>query len=135
MKHVLQHSKVVRAISTSMCVLGLLANNAGAAVFYWDNNGLSAPSSGTWDTTTAEWSSTSALTASPVVWSTANAACFTAGTVSPGAITITVNSTIGFAGIFNGSLTPPPCDVTISGSGSLSLNSGAQGFSTFNSSS
>src|SRR6266516_1001727 len=133
MNNLLHHSKVLRAISTALCLIAVLANNAGAAVFYWDNNGLSTPSSGTWDATTAEWSTTSALTASPVVWNTANAACFTAGTASPGAITITVNTAISFAGIFNGSLAPPPCDVTISGAGSLSLNSGAQGFSTFNS--
>jgi autotransporter-associated beta strand protein len=132
MKNPAQNSKLLRFISFAVSFCLLLVNNAGAAVFYWDNNGLSVPSSGTWDTTTAEWSSTSALSGSLVVWNTANAACFTAGTVSPGAITITVNTAIGFAGIFNGSLVPPPCDVTISGSGSLNLNSGAQGFSTFN---
>src|ERR1043166_6991840 len=128
MKNCFQRSMALRAISTGVCLMGLLANNAGAAVFYWDNNLLSAPSSGTWDTTTAEWSSNPGLTNAPLVWIPANAACFAAGTVSPGAITITVNSAIGFAGIFNGSLTPPPCDVTISGSGSLTLASGAQGF-------
>src|ERR1035441_9141678 len=123
MKNRIQNS--ARFISSGVCLLfSLLANHAGAAVIYWDNNGTGTPSSGTWNTTTAQWATSSVLTASTVVWNTADAACFTAGATSPGAITITVNSAINCAGIFNGSLNPPGCTLTISGAGSLNTPSG-----------
>src|SRR5689334_5408926 len=91
-----------RIVLTGVCLWSILTNNAGAALYYWDNNGASAPTSGTWDTTTAQWATTSALTASPVVWNTANAAAFPAGTANFSSLTITVNSSIAFAGLFNG---------------------------------
>ena len=123
MKNRIQNS--ARFISAGVCLLfSLLANHAGATVIYWDNNGTGTPSSGTWNTTTAQWATSSVLTASTVVWNTADAACFTAGATSPGAITITVNSAINCAGIFNGSLNPPGCTLTISGTGSLNTPSG-----------
>src|ERR1035437_4825431 len=79
-----------RFISAGLCLLFfLLANHAGATVIYWDNNGTGTASSGTWDTTTKNWAASSVLTASTVVWNTADAACFTAGAASPGIITIT----------------------------------------------
>jgi fibronectin-binding autotransporter adhesin len=123
MKNRIQNT--ARFISAGACLLfSLLANHAGATVIYWDNNGTGTPSSGTWNTTTAQWAATSVLTASTIVWNTADAACFTAGATSPGAITITVNSAINCAGIFNGSLNPPGCTLTISGTGSLNTPSG-----------
>src|ERR1039457_6745 len=123
MKDRIQNS--ARFISASVWLLfSLVTNPAGATVLYWDNNGTGTPSSGTWNTTTPQWAATSTLTASTVVWNTADAACFTAGTTSPGVVTITVNSVINCAGIFNGSLNPPGCTLTISGTGSLNTPSG-----------
>src|ERR1017187_7245520 len=114
-----------RLISGGLYLLfTLLANHAWATVIYWDNNGASTPSSGTWNTTSSQWATSSTLTASPDVWNTADAACFTAGSTSPGAVTITLNSALNCAGIFNGSLSPPGCTLTISGTGSLNTPSG-----------
>src|ERR1017187_5837737 len=93
-----------RLISGGLYLLfTLLVNHAEATVIYWDNNGASTPSSGTWNTTSSFWATSSVLVASPGKWVTSDAACFTAGATSPGAITITVNSAINCAGIFNGS--------------------------------
>jgi autotransporter-associated beta strand protein len=93
------------------------ANN----IVYWDPNGTSTAGSGTWNSTTAQWSTSSSLSSSLVVWNTTNAACFCAGSSSPGAITITVSTIITNQGIFNGSLNPPGCTLTINGSGSGAL--------------
>src|ERR1043165_5148865 len=122
----------LRFIPAGLCLLfALLANRALAAIYFWDPNGLSAPTSGTWDTTSAQWATSSTLTASPVVWNTANLAVFTAGNVDPGTITITVNSAINTAGVFNGGTggSVGVTTLTISGSGSLRIT-GAQGFTT-----
>lgn len=109
----------------------LLLSQASAIIYYWDPNGLSAPTSGTWDTSTPQWSTTSALTASPVVWDPTAAAGFPAGTAGISALTITVNSPIGFAGTFNGlTATIGVTNLVLSGTGSLSLNAGLQGFWT-----
>lgn len=109
----------------------LLPAKTPAVIYYWDPNGLSAPTSGTWDTTTPQWSTTSALSASPVVWDPTAAAGFPAGTAGISALTITVNSPIGFAGTFNGlTASIGVTNLVLSGSGSLSLNAGLQGFWT-----
>ena len=105
--------------------LFVFAPGLKATVLYWDNNGTGAPTSGTWNTTSAQWSTSSALTASTVVWNTADAACFSAGS-STNALTITVNSTITSGGFFNGSLNPPGVPLTFSGTGQLNLPSGSQ---------
>src|ERR1017187_484391 len=123
MKNRIQNS--VRFTSAGLCLLfSLLVNHTGATVIYWDNNGASTPTGGTWNTTSSFWATSSVLVASPGKWVTSDAACFTAGATSPGAITITVNSAINCAGIFNGSLTPPGCTLTISGTGSLNTPGG-----------
>ena len=105
----------------------LAGQRAGATVLYFDPNGASPVTAGTytWDTVTAEWSTSSALTGSPVVWNSNDAACFCAGSFS-GNITIMVNSAINTAGFFVGNLGPPGCNVTFSGSGSLNFASGMQ---------
>src|SRR5438874_6943090 len=96
----------------------ILAHQAKAAVYYWDPNGLSAPTSGTWDTTSLQWATSSTLTASPVAWNTDNAAVSPAGAANFTALTISVNSSFNFAGIFNGlsSAGPGVTNLTISGS-------------------
>jgi hypothetical protein len=58
------------------------------------------------------------------------AAGFPAGTANISALTISVNSSIGFAGMFNGVSGFGVTNLVISGSGSLTLASGLQGFST-----
>src|SRR5690242_2790514 len=110
--------------------LSLVANHARAAVYYWDPNGTtSIGGNGTWDTTTKQWSTTStqSAAASLVVWNTASAADFCAGPASgtsQGTFTITVNSAITMAGIFNGNLNPGPSVVTFNGPGSFVIASG-----------
>jgi autotransporter-associated beta strand protein len=124
----------VRSISSIPAILSLsivlLSPRASAVVYYWDPNGLAVPTSGIWDTTTPQWSTTSALTATPVVWDPTAAAGFPAGAANISLLTISINSSIGFAGIFNGVSGFGVTNLAIIGSGSLSLNSGLQGFST-----
>jgi len=125
------NSKWLRFLATALClVFWFPANPAGATVLYWDNNGTGTPSGGTWDTTSSDWATSSTLTSSPGVWNTADAAGFCAGATSAGTITISVNSTIALAGFFNGDLGQPGCYLTLSGSGSLSMDSGLQGCDT-----
>lgn len=110
----------------------LICSSANAAVWYWDPNGLSAPTSGTWDTNVAQWATTATPTASPSLWSSANAAGFIPNTFgSLSTLTINVDQSIGIAGIFNGlSTTAGVTNLIISGTGSLSINSGIMGFYT-----
>jgi autotransporter-associated beta strand protein len=112
-------------------IITLVSPRVTAVVYYWDPNGLSAPTSGTWDTTTPQWATTPALTATPVVWDPTAAAGFPAGIAGISALTITVDSPIGFAGMFNG-LTPTigVTNLLLNGSGSLNLNPGIQAFWT-----
>jgi autotransporter-associated beta strand protein len=137
----------LKFLPTILC-LSILAHNADAAIQWWDPNGTtSVGGNGTWDTTTPLWAPTTttpagaqAPSANLVVWNPANAAGFCAGpaaSTQQGVFTINVESAITFAGLFNGSQNPGPCDVTITsttGNGSLNLASGAQAFSTLNSS-
>jgi autotransporter-associated beta strand protein len=112
-----------------VCATFLCVQSVPAAVWYWDNNGLSAPNSGTWDNSTADWATTSALTASPSVWNGANAAGFPAGTAGINALTITLSGTLATGGIFNGLQTGiGVTNLTIQGGGNLSLNSGIDAF-------
>ena len=54
--------KSLRFIPAALGLLfALLANHAGAAIIYWDNNGASTPGNGTWDTTTKNWNASSTL--------------------------------------------------------------------------
>ncbi len=123
--------KLLRPFLAFFCLLiSLLISNAG--ILYWDPNGTSGATSGTWDTNSLQWSTTNALSSSLVAWNSTDAACFCAGATSPGAITITVNVPITFAGFFNGGLTPPGCTLTLTttGGGSLNLVSGLQAADT-----
>src|ERR1051325_473598 len=109
----------------------LLAPRAGAAIYFWDPNGASAPTGGTWNTSTAQWATSTTLTASPVVWNTANLAVFTAGASLISSATITVNSAINTAGVYNGGTggSLGVTTLTFSGTGSLGIT-GVQGFNT-----
>src|SRR5665213_2460967 len=114
--------------------LAVLANDAKAAVYYWDPEAgataTAASLAGTWDTS-AEWSTSSSQTASPTPWVSGYAACFSAGGATVTApFAVAVNSSISIAGIFNGILATPGAFVTINGSGSLNLAAGADAFAT-----
>jgi autotransporter-associated beta strand protein len=108
-------------VGLSAALLG--SYNAEGAVLYFDPNGANPVTAGTytWDTTSLEWSTSSALTGSLVAWNSTDAANFCAGSFT-GNITVMVNSAINVAGIFDGNLTPPGCNLTLAGTGSLAYN-------------
>jgi hypothetical protein len=107
----------------------LLAINAKAAVLYWDDNTTSTPIGGVWDLTSSYWATSSTLVASPGVWNPADAAVFTAGGTSAGSITVNVNTAnIGTGGVFNNGIAGSSCNLTLGGTGSLSLNAGDDAF-------
>jgi len=65
---------------------------------YWDLNGSTTGAggtspSGTWNTSTKNWSSASAGTAATTTWSSGNLAVFSAGTDATGSYTVTVSGT------------------------------------------
>src|ERR1700722_12120799 len=84
----------------SCLIVPFLSNNGRAANQFWDNNGTSAATSGTWDTTTKNWATSSTLTASTAVFSNGNFPEFAAGTATT-ALTITVNSAVTCAGMYD----------------------------------
>src|ERR1035438_9316281 len=113
----------LRSIPAALClVFCLLANHAGAGISSWDPQGTTGANpylssmSGTWET--SNWSTSQTGQATPGAWVEGNAALFAvhSGTGTP-AFTVTMNANHIVAGIFDGSLTPNPCPVTIAGSG------------------
>jgi fibronectin-binding autotransporter adhesin len=113
----------------ALCLLAaLLANYAKAGVDYWDNNGLSTPSGGIWNLTSDDWSTSSTLTGTPTTFTAGNLAVFTAGSTSAGTITVDVNTAnLSCGGFDNNGVAGTACNLTLGGSGSLSLASGVQG--------
>jgi autotransporter-associated beta strand protein len=111
--------------------------SAFAAVWFWDNNGLSPNTSGTWDNVAAEWATNSVLTNGPIVWDPANAAGFPGGAAGISALNITVSGTVACGGVFNGlTSTVGVTNLTLLGTGPLSLNTSPaafyQGAATYN---
>ena len=111
---------------------------AGGAVIYWDPQGTSGTTpytgsmAGTWESNL--WSTVTTGTAPPVAWIEGSAACFAVHSgVSTPAYVVTMNSNHTVAGVFDGPLTPNACNVTISGSGIISIPTGLQAFYPFNS--
>jgi autotransporter-associated beta strand protein len=114
----------------SCLFLSLLAFNArGQTVSdqWWDNNGTSTATSGTWDTTTKNWTSSTNLTASTVAFTNDNFPEFAAGTAPISALTITVNSAVNCAGMAAGLTGSTVTNLTFSGTGSIGIvtNGGA----------
>src|ERR1017187_4198792 len=127
----------------------LLANYARAGISTWDPQGSNTQNyylgslSQTWENN--EWSTSQTGQATPGAWVEGNAALFAvhSGTGTP-AFTVTMNANHTVAGIFDGSLTPNPCPVTIAGSGTFfnaannlngidpTANTGNPGSITFN---
>jgi autotransporter-associated beta strand protein len=111
----------------------LLTVSADGVVLYWDDNGTNPNTNGVWDTTAVEWAPTSTLTGSPVVWDPAAAAAFPGGSANVSNLTISVNTTFGFAGIQNapgGGAGVGVTNLIINGAGQLNIDAGIQGFWT-----
>src|ERR1039457_2099711 len=133
--------KSLRFISAALVLLFcLLANHVGATVTTWDPQGSNTQNfylgnlSGTWEN--AKWSTTEGVgLATPVNWVESTAAEFAvhSGTGTP-AFTVTMNANHTVAGMFSGPLTPNPCPVTITGTGTMTIPSGFQGFDVNNNS-
>lgn len=118
----------------------MIATTSGSgAIYYWDPQGTTGANpytgsmTGTWET--AKWTGSSAGQASPIAWVEGKAACFgvNTGNGTP-AYTVTMNSNHVVAGFFDGPLNPNSCNVTINGSGVISLASGAQALDVINAS-
>lgn len=110
-----------------------------STIYYWDPQGTAGSNpysnsmTGTWEQ--SKWSYGSAGLATPVAWTEGKAACFGVHTgIGTPAYTITMNSSHVVAGFFDGPLTPNSCDVTIQGSGTITLASGPQGLDSLNAS-
>jgi T5SS/PEP-CTERM-associated repeat protein/autotransporter-associated beta strand protein len=88
------HRPIVAAVAC------LLAGSAYAqTTLYWDTNGTTAGASagttaaGTWDSTTANWSTNSAGTNTTQLWTSGQTAVFSAGTNATDAYVVTVEGT------------------------------------------
>ncbi len=116
-------------LAVSCALLVARPDELRATVTYWDPTGstASATPNGNWED--SAWSTNNALTATPLPWVAGTAAGFSAGTTATGAFTVSLSTAQSVAGIFNG-LTASIGTVTISGTGSLSVPSGQQGFYT-----
>lgn len=90
-------------LATSVAVLLLGAISAKpATVLYWDTNGPTSGSgnaNGTWDGTTADWSTDAAGALATQAWQAGDIADFAAGTDFTGTRTVTVSGTQSLAGI------------------------------------
>src|ERR1035441_9834399 len=120
-------SNPLRFIPVALGLLfALLANHAGAVITTWDPQGSNTQNyylgdlSGTWES--SKWSTSQTGQATPVAWVENTAALFAvhSGTGTP-AFTVTMNANHTVAGVFDGSLTPNPCPVTINGTGTFVL--------------
>lgn len=116
-------------------ILSLLAYNASAQTQqWWDNNGTSAATGGTWDTSSSFWAPSATLTASTVPFANNNFAIFTAGSTTITALTITVPGAVTCEGIGNGTTDAGASSgaqvttLTFSGGGSINLPSGTWSF-------
>jgi hypothetical protein len=97
---------------------------ASAATKYWDVNdsasGAGGPTpNGTWDTSTANWTTSSSGSSATTTWSTGDSAVFSAGSDATGAYTVTMSGAQTLSG-----LTVDDGTVVISG-GANSLSLGA----------
>src|ERR1035437_1839849 len=161
MKKLNLHS--LRFIPTALgLVVALLANHARAAVVCWDPEGtytgipatytgqassvtppFPGTLAGTWETASWDTSAARAGLAAPVAWVEGGAACFGigAGATNTGVASstttyaVTMNANHSVAGMFNGSLAPNSCHVTIQGAGTITwvagnLNAMSMGTST-----
>ena len=113
--------------------------STNSTIYYWDPQGTTGANpylgsmSGTWEN--AKWSYGASGLATPVNWAEGKAACFGVHTgAGTPAYTITMNSSHVVAGFFDGALSPNSCDVTVTGSGIITLASGPQALDSVNNS-
>jgi hypothetical protein len=114
-----------KSVLASSCLLLACGSwKAGATNLFWDNKGTSAAASGTWDTTTKNWVTSSTLSTATVVYVNGDFPEFPAGT-STANLTITVNSAVTCAGMWGRTAGT----FTFSGTGSIGVTGTAlQGF-------
>ena len=126
MKNRIQYS--ASFLTAGLCLLFcLLANHARATLNYWDPAGSTTgivyvDLSGSWES--ALWSTSATGQATGQAWSESYvAACFGVGTgEGTPPFTVTLNGNHTCAGIFDGALTPKSCDVTVAGTGPLTID-------------
>lgn len=109
-----------RPLATSITAL-LAVHSALGANLYWDTNGATAGSGnadGPWDAnTTSAWTTNTGGTTATTAWTSASdTAFFAAGTDFTGTRAITVNGTVGLAGI---TIDSEVVNLTIGGTGTL----------------
>lgn len=101
-------------LGASLAIVVMLSGVAHAVDYYWDINGATAGAggaapSGTWNTSTANWSTDSAGGVATGLWtdSASNTATFSAGSDATGAYTITLsgNRTAGTVTVQDGAVT------------------------------
>ncbi len=107
----------------------LLPQTIFAGNLYWDINGATAgaggPSpSGTWDTSSTDWTTSSAGTAVTTTWTDGNTAVFSAGTDATGSYTITLSGTQtpGAVTFADGAATLSGGTLTLGGGGVVTVN-------------
>jgi autotransporter-associated beta strand protein len=117
----------------------MIATSATSAIYYWDPQATSGANpytgsmTGTWEN--SEWSTSSGGQATTTGWVNGKAACFGVHTgAGTPAYTVTMNSSHVVAGFFDGPLAPNSCNVTINGSGVITLASGPQALDVHNAS-
>jgi hypothetical protein len=73
--------KLIFTVALFIC--GMLACQTNAQTLqYWDDNGISPATDGTWDTTTTNWTGSATLSASTVPFTNGNFAIFAAGSTT-----------------------------------------------------
>ncbi len=123
----------------------MLAYQAGAQTTQWfDNNGTSAASDGTWDTVTdtatPNWAGSATLTASTVAFTNGNYAIFAAGSGTTSTMNINVPGQVTCSGLGDGTTSiggasgSPVTTLTFSGAGSINLPDGVWPFECGNAS-
>ena len=101
---------------------------------YWDDNGISPATDGTWDTTTTNWTGSATLSASTVPFTNGNFAIFAAGSTTIPTLNINVPGTVSCEGIGNATTSggaasgAPIQNLNIYGAGSITLPAGVWPF-------
>ncbi len=116
--HPARSRRAARLHLAAMAVMAAMPAVSGATTLFWDPNGNTGlGGSGSWDLTTPAWSTTNAMTPTPVIWTQGDDANFagTAGTVTLGT---TINA--GAITVANPALTP-----------AYSFTGGTLGFTSF----
>ena len=101
---------------------------------WWDNNGASAATSGTWDETTTNWTSSATLAASTTTFGDGNFPIFAAGSTTISSLTITVPGAVNCEGMgdattdIGGASGAAVTTLEFTGAGSLGLPTGTWSF-------